>query len=422
MNVLLYLAAFFVPLGAKILSVSVGPFKLSPFRLCIILAIMCHCMKGGVNLKLTYRKNSTGYALAFMTLWIVYAVISLLWARDTAAWFKNVYFLCIGVASIALFCHYFTTIKLLKKAAVAFELGVLVQGLIGWYEIFSKNYLFLEMTEKNVRSYLSGISRIPIAMQNNPNNFATMMFCGAAVAGFLLINETRKYRKSVFFLMGVNCIVLLFLTTSRANILGVLVTICIFLLIGNRKKLALLMALLIVVLCIPQTTEYISHALQFRFAEVNGSDSLRLGLIKTGLMYTYETFGFGTGAGQIEYWIHTYGSPYNVGSITNIHNWWIELISNYGLFIFIGYIVFYLKMMFTFKKKGNFDKESPMAKTGTFLFSVLVGYIVACISPSSLVNLEWSWVFMGLLITYMSIVEKNSVLATNESTLEMITA
>lgn len=420
MNALLYLAAFFVPLGAKILSVSVGPFQLSPFRLCIFLAIICHCIKGGDNLKLTYRKNNTGYALAFMSLWIIYAVVSLIWARDNAAWFRNIYFLCIGIASIALFCHYFSTIELLKKAAVAFELGIFVQGVIGWYEIFSRNYLFIEMTEKNVRSYLAGINRIPIAMQNNPNNFATMMFCGAAIAGFLLINETRKNRKPLFFLMGINCIALLFLTTSRANILGVLVTVCVFLLIGNRKKIALLIALLIIALCIPQTTEYISDVLQFRFAEVNGSDSLRLGLLKTGLMYTYETFGFGTGAGQIEYWIQTYGSPYNVGSITNIHNWWIELISNYGLFVFIGYIVFYLKMMFTFKRKGNSDRTSPMAKTSIFIFSVLAGYIVACISPSSLVNLEWSWVFMGLLISYMSIVE-NSILTTNERALNVIT-
>lgn len=407
MNVLLYLATFFVPLGAKILSLSVGPFQLSLFRLCIILAIIFHCIKSNGRLKL-FRMGSTGYTLTFMTLWIIYAVISILWAKDTAAWLKNIYFLCIGIASIALFNHYFTTMELLQKAAVSFELGVFVQGLIGWYEIFSMNYFFLEMTEKNVKNYLSGKNRIPIAMQTNPNNFATMMFCGVVIAGFLLINETRKKRKQLFFLMGINCMILLFLTTSRANIIGVLIAICIFLLIGNRKKIALLMILLTVALCMPQTTEYISRVLQFQFVQVNSSDSIRLGLIKTGLMYTYKTFGFGTGAGQIEYWIHTYGSPYNVGNITNIHNWWIELISNYGIFVFIGYIIFYLKMMFTFKKRGSVDHKSTMGKTSIFLFSFLAGYTVACISPSSMMNLEWSWIFMGLLITYMSIVEKNT--------------
>jgi len=75
-----------------------------------------------------------------------------------------------------------------------------------------------------------------------------------------------------------------------------------------------------------------------------------MNLIRNGLVFLSSTFGFGVGAGNIEYWME-HNPVYNTSSITNMHNWWIEILVAYGVIIFILYIVFFAKLFMNFYRK-----------------------------------------------------------------------
>ena len=155
----------------------------------------------------------------------------------------------------------------------------------------------------------------------------------------------------------------------------------------------------------------IDEQLYFRFSE-QGSDLTRLNLIKNGFIFLFETCGFGTGAGNIDYWMANYG-VYYTGTIENIHNWWMEILTGYGIVIFIMYIVFYVKLFLSAYKKFKTSEDKVDISISLGIMCCMAGYIVGSISSSSNISSEWLWVFWGIAIAYqgMSSIDNKAVTA-----------
>ena len=142
-----------------------------------------------------------------------------------------------------------------------------------------------------------------------------------------------------------------------------------------------------------------------------GSDFVRLNLIKNGFIFLYRTCGFGTGAGNIEHWMSNYG-VYYTSDILNMHNWWMEILVSFGVFIFALYLIFYIKLIIDMLHKYKIN-NNKMNKTLSISFiSCMAAYVIGSISASSNISAEWLWVFWAISIAYQGI---NSASCTQNS-------
>ena len=68
---------------------------------------------------------------------------------------------------------------------------------------------------------------------------------------------------------------------------------------------------------------------------------VRINLIRNSFIFLWQHLGLGVGAGNVEYHMAHF-QIYNTYGILNVHNWWVEILANYGILIFVGFVAFYL--------------------------------------------------------------------------------
>jgi O-antigen ligase len=124
-----------------------------------------------------------------------------------------------------------------------------------------------------------------------------------------------------------------------------------------------------------------------------GSGGTRIKLIEGGLAAIRDSRLLGVGPGNAEY--HMRERP-GLELVHNLHNWWLEVLVNGGLAVFLGYLVFYGALLWNLFRiaVGNADKLVAFASAG--LFAALVGYTVGSLSPSSAIHFTPMWIHFGL--------------------------
>lgn len=398
---LLYFAIFVSPLGAGAIGVPIGGVQMSPFRMTIIIALLALIIRNKGKIIICLPANR--YSAWFMILWLGYAFMSILWSINTGYWLKAVFFIFIGVASMILFINNFSTKEDIEDALKYLNYGIAIQALIGWYEVFTHDFRFVEKTQRWQLYYDAGFCREPVAMQGNANDFGLLMFIGVFIALACFRMTNKKLVRRISILLAINYFILTILSGSRACIIGLIIGFAIYFSLQGYKKIFVIVIPLIALMIFPNAFTKIMDTVQFSLNATEGSDAIRLGLIKTGLDYTIRTLGFGVGAGQIEAWIETKGTSFYVAGIANLHNWWIELLAAYGLVIFFGYIIFYCKL-FTCNYRIIKSTESKDIKALSLsLCSILMGFVIASISASSNINSEHLWIFWSICIAYQGI-------------------
>lgn len=412
MNALFYLALIFAPMGAHFGSFSIGPFQMTPFRATILLVFFCLIffkVKGDM-LQLAKNRNQV-YAVSFHFVWLLYAVFTIIWVIDTLSWFKSIYFLALGLIGILITVNLISNFKKIKLSFLCFQIGIFIQSMIGWYEIVTRNYLFRPMVGANYDYYVLSNNRIPIAMLGNPNDFATLMFVGVFVSLICAELSGKRFGKLMHYFILISYVALLFMTASRANILALLIASVFLLVLSVLRKKGKLVVLIIVVVLILAVTLFpiLDNLLRFNFTGSSGSDVIRLNLIKNGFRFLYETFGLGVGAGQIESWMGRYAVG-GTGGITNMHNWWMELLTAYGIPIFIGYLAFYIKLFLSHFRAFR-KSEGHLGICSLYICATMVGFVIASVSSSSNISSEWLWVFWALCIACIGISKCDSGLS-----------
>ena len=114
----------------------------------------------------------------------------------------------------------------------------------------------------------------------------------------------------------------------------------------------------------------------------------------------YSTAGIGVGAANSPYYLEKYYA--NTHGIWALHNWILQIFSEFGVIIGIGYIIQYFSMLM--KLESKYKKSMGMDKLQARLFiSVLIMLIIGTISPSSVLTMEWLWMLMGLILVYIEL-------------------
>lgn len=403
---LTYLCVLTSLIGANTVSLDFGVFQLSIFRGLIILItifiILEMFIKNRAPLKLG-RNNR--YSFMFMAIWLLYAFFSLGWVKDYSSWLRSVYFIGLGFLCVIVFNKYLRNKTDILMVFKLIALMAVFHNLIGWYEISTGNYFFLSAD----RIFRYSRDSLPVSMFGNTNNLATFLLFSVFITYACAANTKNLILKLIYLATIISSIILLVMTKSRANILGLILASAVFvsLSVCNKRTrhtlLILLLGMFMIFLTYPEVLSnlfiMISRNLYFRFSDQTGSDVTRINLIKNGFLFLVKTFGFGIGAGNVEFWMASYG-VYNTGQIVNMHNWWMEILTCYGIIIFIMYLLFYSKLFLSAyrKFKRSLDKMDTSISLG--IMCCMAGYTLGSVSSSSNISSEWLWVFWAIAIAY----------------------
>jgi len=419
MKKLVYLMVASVFLAAGIFGLDIKIMQLSIYRallLLILLLFIIENIKNNSKIDLSFRDNKRIF-IKFYFFWFIYSVFSIGWVVDYYSWFKAIFFIGSGFFCIIILSNYINNKKDFIKIFTILLFMIVMHNAIGWYELITGVYKFTDLSRIDKYNQFSwnAAARIPVSMFNNPNDYATLLVFGVFIAYINFENTKSSFIKLLAGVTITSSVLLIFKSNSRANMLGLIIGVIVLIYMKYFKRSRIRTLLMFVALPVFSVTFFkkleplymvLSNKLQFNFSDSGGSDVIRLNLIKNGLLFLKETAGFGVGAGNIEHWMAT-KKLYYVGKITNMHNWWMEILVGYGIIVFILYLLVYIRMaknLYSTVLKAN-DKFVRTVSLG--LLCIMASFIISSLSSSSNITSEWLWLFWGIVIAFIGYIEEH---------------
>lgn len=418
-------------IGSGYFSMTFAGYQISLFRALIICAAIFLAFRVlAYRQSLRIRIHHKYFSSYTMIIWLFVALVSGLWVKDYSAWVRAIYFIGAGVLCLGLFKSSFKSEKDVLGAFRLISVMAIIHNIIAWREVSTGNYLFLqEASVAKYQSYGAAVSTF-----YNMNNFALFL----AIAIFFLLSCIKAEKifllKVLYSLTLISSMLLLFNHTySRGSTLGLLLgfLVCGFSLTtskfrqsikndlrtqfqgifanakrsGNKQRRSLI--ILISAICATGSLLFImAGAIVHLFSTIgNDSNMIRINLIKNGFTFLFQTFGFGTGAGNSEYWMAHF-SQYNTFGLVNMHNWWMEILVCYGVGFFVIYIAFYYRIFKSFLLILKTSKNKTQHALALGSTGFIVAFTIGSISPSSALSFEWIWVIWGIVITLQEIYTK----------------
>lgn len=295
-----------------------------------------------------------------------------------------------------------------RKLAITLVVALCVHLAIGLFEITAHSYLF---PTGEIARRLYG--NVPISIFRNMNDYATFVATMLPFSIHFFLSEKKPAVRVIAALISGISMLFVIKSECRGAILTVIACLAtfMFLLSNNRRYQSfavfiILGAVLIIVFnsSVRQTALRILQNNSIN-AE-SASDSTRINLIRNGLYYLQQTYGFGVGPGNLHYYFD-HDTIYNIGKIRYMHNWYVELLVTFGVVVFILYMIFHLKTLGSLYKYSKSDHSLFGLKTAFFLswFS----FSIVCISSSTNVYSEWVWMYIGLITAVRTIIRNTLI-------------
>jgi len=409
-----YLVFFTGFFGMAIFPIDIGPFMLFPYRIFLLFLWFIFSLHILIKRKIIFSQSQIKGYFAFLWLCLVYAALSLSWAISKEVAIRNVIFLFMGVSVIFFSTYYF---RRKKDLQILYNLWLAVFGiliLVGFWEHLTGQHLPVSgyFHEMRIRYKFA-----PTGAFKNPNDYATFLALSIPFGLGIFRYGHKKYIRFYGLCSILGAFYLIVAVGSRANIIAVLFElffIFVFLLnLGRKLKLVITVGICIVILFM-----FLPGPLQAFFSQITGelnsivsqteqitsSVGVRMNLVRNGLLFVYSTVGFGVGAGNSEYYMANF-SQYNTAGVTDPHNWWLEILVNYGIFVFIGYVIFYMGIIRNLWKIYRIKQTREEKMICEALLVSLVGFFFASISSSSIMAFKPQWLLFAFALTYLNYVK-----------------
>ncbi|MBC7231554.1 MAG: O-antigen ligase family protein [Actinobacteria bacterium] len=422
-RILAYMAVISGFLGSAVLTFEVGTFALFPLRILLIalwfafcIGYLAHCPR-----ELSNVNRIKGFMI-FLIVWLMFAIVSVTWAHSTFDAIRNITFLTTGISLIFFHAYYFDNENDLRRLFNIWIGALIALLLIGLWENITGHHLPISGYSKERLLLLhpavaSQVRYRPTGTFNNPNDYATFISICIPFA----ISLTRYNKRISLKILGVLCVLLgiylILKAQSRGNLLAVFLELSVmflFLLKNYRKIGFILFILLFVVVLylafpmIASTTitevQESTSSLMFELPVQGGQGTTRWNLARNSISFFVSTYGLGVGAGNAEYWME-YRPKYYTHGITNPHSWWLELLVNYGVLVFFGYLFFYYNILL-YLWKAYKRLEGIMKMICEALLLSLVGFTIASWSSSSVMALAPHWLMISFSLASISRIKK----------------
>jgi len=407
----LYLVIISAFMGTLLMTYKVGPIHIFPYR--ILLVIMWSLFFGVIifidNGRLNLSQIKVKFYLSFFIFWLGYACFSIFWAAEKVDAIRNVIFLFTGISVVFFLIYYFHDIKHLYLLYRLWLIIFIIMIPVGFWEVTSGNHLIMSSLIEEERSW---IKFAPTALFTNQNDFATYIALTLPLVLVWIKYDSKLYSRIVGIVVFIAGLILLVLTISRSCFMAVVIGLVFWFFFLNRFKhkikvlvITACVCLLIIYIFPKQTMDYI-NIIKNQTSNLSDDGSLkgvvkdfnvRLNLVKNAIYFTGESAGLGVGAGNAEYFMARY-NIFPIAGHTNVHNWWAEILVNYGLLIFTGYLIMYFGLIFNLwrvhlKVENRIEK---MICEG--LLVGLVTFFIASISSSSIIAFSPQWIYIGFIL------------------------
>jgi teichuronic acid biosynthesis protein TuaE len=392
-------------LGSALFTVSAGPITLFPYRVILVVLaafLFFKVVRKDISLSGHFQ---IPFVYLFLLIWILYGFLALSWSADLTSGLKEMITLTTEIMVI-----FFVTI-LFKREENYFEfftlwivMGFLLIG-IGFVEHFLHHHLPVSRIY-TAFAYQQGI---PTAVYENENDYGSFL----GLLSFFYLSLAKNGKVVIYRLVGIfgflSAVYLIIVTQSRANYIGVFLGCIVWFIVflSRKQKLASVWSAIIL---IPVVAAYdlkkirsFGSFLSKQFSSITSGDvtssvPVREHLLANAKVFIENSFGFGVGPGNIEYYQKNY-PVYETFGAYNPHNWWFEIFSQYGFLIITGYILMFL---FLFVALFRVWKRQKNVLISEALICGMVAFIMASISPNSFIGLNYNWVFMAFVIAYVN--------------------
>lgn len=411
---LVWITAFF---GAALFPIDLGPFTLFPFRIFLLLLWALFITRTLIGGKVVLPASIAGIKryLQFLSFWLFYATLSLGWAVDKVAALRHIVFLLMGCSVVFFTVYYFHEWRDLRRLFWTWVGAFAVLLVIGLWEHLTGRHLpgsgYYEERLFLLKEYVrQQVMWRPTGVFKNPNDYATFLVLSIPFA----LSSFRYLRSKLVRLAALGSMILAFyfvlIVGSRANMVAVLLELTfvwLFLTRINQKikvTIASLACLGLILVLSPVPIQHFFSGLTGQLGSIVeqaklGTESVgvRINLARNGLLYLYSTAGFGVGSGNAEYWMANF-ARYDTAGILNLHNWWLEVLIDYGVFIFAGYIVMYFGLIRRLWCSWHKTIKCEERMIVEALLVSLVGFAVASISSSSIMAFMPHWLLFAFAI------------------------
>lgn len=411
-RLLWYLAVLSSFFGTALLAWDIGPLTLFPYRVFMISLWVVFAFRMVLSGEVRIPRTKVRAELGLFAVWLVYAVLSFAWAASKTDVLRHVVFLFVGVSLIFFATYYSREQADLYRLLFIwlFALGALIG--IGFWEYFTGQHLPQSKFFGTIRT---DFMFSPTGVWVNPNDYATFLSISFPFALSVARYAKNGLAKVGGALLALAAVYLIVASHSRANMIAILLQLgflVVFLTsVPQKVKLGVMTATVIVFLVVltpGPLLDFVNTITSQVASVVAGSEggdrsiSTRTNLIRNSLSFVHSTGGLGVGAGNAEYWMEQ-RSVHDTGMIRNVHNWWFEILTNYGMVIFTGYLIVYFRVMgrlWLCWRRATYRHIRMFAEP---LLLALIGFSIAAASSSSIAAFNPNWMLFAFALAFLKL-------------------
>lgn len=454
LDTLFYLMAAFALLGPSFGIPVTSNFTLTFFRLAFVVLL------GGIILQFVNQKRLEAsfmypirWHIAFFVFWVFYALLTLTWVIDMGKGIRYLVFLTNMIALTVSFPYFIKTENYYRKILTVL-FGVYLAIIL--FAVFESITLIHLPTSRGAN--LEGMPEIVRAsvtsVFTNQNDLATCITLAMPfiIAAMIMLPLSRNMKLMLYGVSILSGYVLL-ATGSRANEMLALPMFVIVLLIAfwnsidrSRfnlknifKNIALVLLAVIIMesmmatLLTPEGKRIAKDKLGSMIASVldlkdaagaadedlpktqgrsGESITVRVNLLKHGMEFLMKSHFMGVGAGNIERLMHPSPDHYVSEKVNkeNIHNWWAEILVNFGIIVFVMYMLLYFWMLWRLWKLVSVKHSpilSPFIRFGAVSsLAAMIGYFFGGVAMSTAIHFTPMWISYGLALAVLLLGER----------------
>ncbi|WP_339147877.1 MULTISPECIES: O-antigen ligase family protein [unclassified Sutcliffiella] len=413
------MVSIYVLLGLTFLNnaffaINLGFFSLFPYRILLLIVgflIVFNFIRSDFRKDLwaQWEGIKVKGILLFFVFWLYYALLTLLWAKSVTNGIKYLSILVMGIFLIFVVTLFINDLKRLSNFYYIWVFMSVFVMLIGYWNAFTKNHLpssTLYLGPEYKQHY-------PTSVFTNQNDFATFLSVTLFFFLSLIRNGKNKYWKALGIVLSLMAIHLILLSESRASQLAVMVGIGVYVFILCNKMLkkwilrlgAIGTAVFVAVFHNKLWTTFSGLFLSptiHDFSERLPSNVGRANLIRNAFNFSLDSFGMGVGAGNTEYYMQNY-SIHDTDEVANVHFWFLEIFTNFGIFVVLGYLTFFGYLLFKLYKHHEHGLTTQYKLVTEAIVVALAAFVISSISPSSVANLFFHWVLLAFGIATLNL-------------------
>lgn len=405
-NILLCLMCVCAVMGSSYFGLKLSFFTLSPFRIVFLAVLLVVVLRRFISVPTDVRS-----IIQFYGLWFGVSLLSILWSKDTESCIKATIILGISFCTIIAMCNLIHSKNTIKKLIMVFVLCYLVVIGFGVFESVTGKYFFVN--KSNILSRMSILKyRAPLVFFTNQNDFSLFVVFGIFTVLYKRETVTSVVARVLLDISIAVGIGLIIFADSRGCMLSLLLGIFVWTILtvnklDNKKKAIIIIIASFVILVV--TALYYDKIIGamlsfFHFGDTSRgrtSDTNREILIRNGIDMVMSSFGIGVGAGNSPFYLkNIYG---DVKGIYALHNWFVQIFAEFGLLIGLLYIVQYGIIIIKLARIIRANSDDINNGLSKFFLTAAIMLTVGTISPSSVFDVEWIWMFWAIAIAYIGV-------------------